>query len=571
MSILPDEPADPPRFVLNLFNKLPPLDEARLLFDHFVLALHPTLGVLHLPSTRAMMEETYRKASNGDTDISIGNILMLFSIFAGSALSWTSHFLGKLKATQKEANAAFKAYTRLAISVLNRGFGEFSSSTFALASVTTLAFVVSNASFSPFDVHMLRCRCMLMAKLMGIDRLDTVKSLEDRKLKGYDVVEIEVQRRIWWHLVASDWLGAFSGNSQEGAYTFQPRHMNVKYPSNVDDTLITPNAPEEELPWSVATAMSAFLQRIKLADLCRQIVDALPSASSDSQEPKYSIILMLDSMLQQYLTELPVFFQLDPMSIQQSQRVCEKRPYVAWQRLNIHFSLHARLCRLHRPYHLVGATNPDYAYSRTACLRSAHSILDLRRSMDDLIPLAGIRPGRLWTVMQHVFMAALTLATDVSFIPDSPDAEAQKAKVMVAYQTLEKSREESSALMQGIQKNMQTLLATLQTQRTRRAIEPRKQLSIVRKESNANTRLGTHFQVLAQSDEFPWNNDTTGDTSLTLNASETQRNWTYLDEGQSAEEDMDELWSDFLAAIPDLAPFQWTSLLDDVDFNFDSV
>ncbi|KAL6249045.1 hypothetical protein RBB50_004108 [Rhinocladiella similis] len=569
--MLRDQPTDPAGFVPKLLNRLPPWDEARLLFDHFFVALHPTFGVLHIPSTRSMMEETYRNASDGDTEVCVANILMLFSIFAGAALSWTPQFLRNLGAVQKDAKAAFKAYTHLAISILDHDRGEFPTSISALAAVTTLAFVVSNASFSLFDVHLLRCRCMLMAKVMQIDRLDTVKCREDRRLKGYNMVEIEVQRRIWWHLVASDWLGAFSGSSQEGAYTFQPRHMNVKYPSNIEDTLITPNAPEEELPWSVATEMSAFLQRIKLANLCREIVDALPSGFSDSQEPDYAIILMLDSKLQEYLKELPIFFQLDPMSVQQSQIVCEERPYIAWQRLTIHFSLHARLCRLHRPYHLIGATNPDYAYSRTTCLRSAHTILDLRRSMDDLIPLAGIRPARLWTLMQHVFMAALTLATDVSFSPDSADAESQKAKVMAAYQTLEKSREESSALMQGIQKNMQTLLATLQTQRTQRSIEPIKALANVGTEANANTRTRMGTQGLSQSDEFPWNGNIAGDRNLTLNRAQTERSGRYLGEGIPAEEDLDELWSEFLAAIPELAPFQWTSLLDDMDFNFDSV
>ncbi|KAJ9647676.1 hypothetical protein H2204_000306 [Knufia peltigerae] len=517
------------------------------------------------------MEETFHRASNGDTEICMANILMLFSIFAGAALSWTTQFLSKLRALRKEARAAFKMYARLAMSILEHCPEKFPTSTPALAAVTTLAFVVSNASFSLFDVNMLRCRCMLMAKAMQIDRLDTFKSREERRLKGYNTVEIEVQRRIWWHMVSSDWLGAFSGSSQEGAYTFHPRHMNVKYPSNTDDTLITPNAQEEGLSWSFPTEMSAFLQRIKLANLCREIVDALPSAFSDSQEPEYAIIMMLDNKLQQYLKELPIFFQLDPMSIQQSQKVCEERPYIAWQRLSIHFSLHARLCRLHRPYHLIGSTNPDYAYSRTTCLSSAHTILDLRRSMDDLIPLAGIRPARLWTVMQHVSMAALTLATDVSFNPDSADAEAQKAKVMAAYQTLEKSREESSALMQGIQKNMQTLLATLQTQRTQRLIGPLQTPANGGAATVGDVRTRRDSPALAQFIEFPWNDGLTGDKTLTSNKVQTQRCGRYLGEGLPAEEDMDELWSEFLAAVPDLAPFQWTSLLDDMDFDFDSV
>lgn len=205
LDMMREMPADTSEFVANLLNKLPPLDEARLLFDHFSLALHPTFGVLHLPSTRTTMEETFHRASNGDTEICMANILMLFSIFAGAALSWTTQFLSKLRALRKEARAAFKMYARLAMSILEHCPEKFPTSTPALAAVTTLAFVVSNASFSLFDVNMLRCRCMLMAKAMQIDRLDTFKSREERRLKGYNTVEIEVQRRIWWHMVSSDW------------------------------------------------------------------------------------------------------------------------------------------------------------------------------------------------------------------------------------------------------------------------------------------------------------------------------------------------------------------------------
>ncbi len=58
---------------------------------------------------------------------------------------------------------------------------------------------------------------MLMARAMEIHRLDTAKSIEQRRVKGCNMIEIEVQRRIWWHMVASDWyicLTLYVGHSQ---------------------------------------------------------------------------------------------------------------------------------------------------------------------------------------------------------------------------------------------------------------------------------------------------------------------------------------------------------------------
>ncbi|KIX01087.1 uncharacterized protein Z518_10153 [Rhinocladiella mackenziei CBS 650.93] len=555
--------------VAHLVAQLPPLGQARELFDHFSLALHPTFVVLHLPSTRVLMEETYHSIVQGDDEPCIAKLLMLFTIFAGAALTWTSQILERLRSTPEEAKAAFTAYTRLAISILDNVHRPIAPSTIALAAITTLAHVVANADGFPVKVHWLRSRCLSMARMMQIDRLDMVTSREERRLKGCDMIEIEVQRRIWWHMVASDWLDAFSGGPQEGAYIFQPRHMNVNYPSNADDESITSTGVEHELPLSAPTSMSAFIQRVKLADLCREIVDTMPSMFLESQEPAYGVVLALDDKLQTYLKQLPVFFQLDPISIQESRSICKERPHIAWQRLGVHVSLHARLCRLHRPYHLRGSTDPKYAYSRATCVRSAHTILELRRSMDDMAPLAGVRPARFWVIMHHVFMAALTLATDVSFNPDAPEAEAQKAKVMVAYQMLERSREESSALMEGIQKNMQILIATLQKRRTQM---PSPQLEELRGTRNgtqvAPEDMVSNYQASREPDSLPLvESDKTGLNNPIPAGAGTQRS-RYLDGAIGDQENLDQLQSEFLAAASDLDSFQWTSVLDDTDLSF---
>lgn len=160
------------------------------------------------------MEQTYQSMLEGD-EPSIINLLLLFSIFTGAALAGTPQLLEKLNSTKAEAKAAATAYTRLAMSILDNTHQPVAPSTTALAAISNLAHVLGNSSGLSFIVQMLRIRCLFMARAMEIHRLDTAKSREERRLKGCNMIEIEVQRRIWWNMVASDWyiLSAFLSSS----------------------------------------------------------------------------------------------------------------------------------------------------------------------------------------------------------------------------------------------------------------------------------------------------------------------------------------------------------------------
>ena len=190
--------------IIEISKNLPPLRQAQALFDHYDVNIQPTFMVLHIPSSRKMMEETYRCILEGEAPPA-DQLLLLFSIFSGSALFWTSSLLEKLKATREEARAAFLAYSRIAEMIIDHPARLVVASTTAIVAAGTMAHLHMNTDGFPVKVHLFRHRCLMMARELQIHRLDTAKSREERRLKGCDMIDVEVRRRVWWNMVASDW------------------------------------------------------------------------------------------------------------------------------------------------------------------------------------------------------------------------------------------------------------------------------------------------------------------------------------------------------------------------------
>ncbi|KAI1016402.1 hypothetical protein LB503_010466 [Fusarium chuoi] len=477
-----------------LTSNLPPAHQAHLLCEHFIDTIQPTFGVLHVPSTRSLVHSCI---SSNEEAPKVDELLMLFSIFAGAALAWTDELLHRLEATKPNTVSAFDCYFHSALSIIEDAHTPLPPSVTAVSAICTLAHVAINSDdVVPIKALDLRSRCYNM-------------------------------------------LTSFSGSSQEGIYTFIPRLMRVKQPCNVDDAALTISGDIPDLPISVPTDMTFFFLRLRTAEISREIIDAITPLADDAPEEDYDAILQLDRKLQDFVKGLPEFCKLDPESMQKSKEICESRPFIYWQRISLHLGIHARICRLHRPYHLAAYSDSRYSYSRTTILTSAYKILELRRMMDDPVAKLHSRPERYWVIFLHVTSAAVALAVDLSHNPGATNAEALKESVRSAYKTLNRSRKNAESLIRGIEKNMEQVMGTLQKQRA----------NAMTSASPAATS-GANLDSVPESAFTDMNDIAVG-----------------MQEDGLGDEHSHQLWSDFLAAVPDLEEFQWTSLLQDLDFD----
>lgn len=245
--------------------------------------------------------------------------------------------------------------------------------------------------------------------------------------------------------------------------------MNVNQPLNVDDNAMSHDMVS--LPSSTPTDMSFFLQRLKLASVSREVVDATSYEHLHGLEPQYEKVLELDRKFHQAVTEIPDFFRLDPSSRRRFASLYEERPTIAWQGCLLQQGFFSRLCRLHRDFFIRGAREPAYSYSHVICLQSARKVLEIKRIMDGNEPNYTPPNSVVWSVMHHVFAAAVILLLDVCFNWDDILAEKRKEEVLDACRMLSKAQESSALVREGINAMMGVLQKHWRTGKLQRSDE----------------------------------------------------------------------------------------------------
>jgi hypothetical protein len=241
-------------------------------------------------------------------------------------------------------------------------------------------------------------------------------------------------------------------------YTAHPRHMRVNYPHYIADCdpMIAMYGAWAE------TALSHMNMRIRLGDVCRQVVDALPLGSGDIDSLPYSKIAALDRLFEH--------LQLDTRAVSSTAEADTSSPDATKQKLALQrsigtISLNARWARLLRPLLQANNLPKQFEFFRKRCLVSAETVLDVASSIlgaavdspgsadsGSSRTMSGRSTYRSGVVINHLFMACAVLATDPALrenagIGESTGADAgterRRSALANACRLLEKAGEKS--------------------------------------------------------------------------------------------------------------------------------
>ncbi|KAK8090487.1 putative Zn(II)2Cys6 transcription factor [Apiospora hydei] len=397
-------------------------EEALALFHDFVDNAYHLLHILQMDAIRLIINQFYDQIESDLTaSVSPDHAALILGIAATTAFFWDArvpcqHTFESEKAAKKSLSDLAPLRTRLA------GLSLEAAQAYAI-----IAYLYYNVDGQSAQFRFLHASSIATCRELSMHLVDGPGGSDD------DAATREVKRRLWWHVAATDWMLAQCGGPLDGTYTIHPRHMSVAKPRNLNDSDLSLAGDGLTHPPEVPTQMSCFLQRIRLAEACRAVVDGyLPGQAEISD---YGQVLALDQLFEQILVTSPPCLALHaPVPPGAPRLLC-------LQRATVHLGFHSRRARLHRPFLMrkdadgrPGDTR--FHQSREICIQSARTVLEismalLEKSLSEPPDLEQQRmphilnhanheqcPGspvhRLGIVINHLFTACAILALDSS-------------------------------------------------------------------------------------------------------------------------------------------------------------
>ncbi|RDW59586.1 hypothetical protein BP6252_12673 [Coleophoma cylindrospora] len=430
-----------------IVSTLPNRSQGHILINYYADHVNWIYHILHMPTIRRMNDLIYDALDQNQLP-QHRHLALVSAVFGLSAYFGYSSPTFLFKGPDaKEYSYRWTSLAQAALSAAN--FINIPSLETIQAALLLAQHVLPNvgaiATFRTFAAT-----AMHSARSLMIHQLDSPTNQRRRQNNpNVDWVDIELKRRLWWHIASTDWMLSFMSGPQCGSYMIHPKQMNVDYPANVDDEDIG-STPDYNKPMSVATEMTYFIFRNKTSEIFRDIVDAASDAGCELEDLPYDLVLEFDKRLHFLIHDAPAFFKFDTKSRMQSQDA-DRRRFISYQRNMGHFGLHTRLSRLHRPYLARGAHDPRYSYSRIVCLRSSRTVIELGSQM----MAAGhnsepLRVSSVWTVVHHIFVSTVILVMDFSYNRSDPQAAKRREEILDCFRLLERSQEDSTIARQGL-------------------------------------------------------------------------------------------------------------------------
>ena len=228
-------------------------------------------------------------------------------------------------------------------------------------------------------------------------------------------------------------------------YFIHPDHVSVRPPKDSSDDDLVLGEENQPKIGPRPTDMSFFLERLRLAHLCREMADTVPLETSKLMQIPYGQIVALDQKLQDYLSNLPFFFKLDPESRRRTEPIEIMYPGIPVTRYCITTEAHSRRCKLHQRFLLRQAVDSRYTYSRQACLESARAVVRSFENIHEYDSLSTV-PELMGTAVHFTHLALVVMVMDLCFNRNETDEAEIKAEVTAALQLFENAQNTSPLL-----------------------------------------------------------------------------------------------------------------------------
>ncbi|KAF4633565.1 hypothetical protein G7Y89_g4544 [Cudoniella acicularis] len=419
---------------------------ATLLYQSYESNVNHLCHILHTPTVRSLIRTSYIRINQNESVLP-GQAALLLSIFALAAYFYKPLHNSEVATTKQDAIHLSKILSRSALDVLDYSRRNTSGTLEDVQAYIFMSFVAYHLDGFSARGRILTTTAISIARELRLHRLDadTESPTAENQTSVRFLIDREVKRRVFWHITSTDWLFSTISGPQEGTYFIHPNHINVRLPKDcTDDELVLAEENEPTIE-PRPTSMTFFLERLRLAHLCREMTDIVPLETSKLLQMPYEQIIALDQKLQDFISSLPFFFKLDAESRRRSKPLETMYPKISVARYCITTEALSRRCKLHQRFLHRQSVDPRYAYSRRACLESARAVVQVYEDLRECDSQSTV-PELMGMALHFTHLALVVMVMDLCFNRDEADEGAIKGEVKAALEMFEDRRNVSPLL-----------------------------------------------------------------------------------------------------------------------------
>ncbi|KAL5382429.1 hypothetical protein DPSP01_006529 [Paraphaeosphaeria sporulosa] len=433
--------------------RLPPFSTASVLLHTYETKISSICPIVHIPTVRSLLRTSYFRLNNSAI-ISPSSIAVLLAVFALGAFFGDTSSTSEVAATEADGIALSKAFSRHALDLLDQSRRTSSGTLEDVQAHILMSLALSHIDGFSARSRMLFSSALSLARDLRLHRLDESEAPKAAPRNARDLIDEEFKRRVFWYLASEDWLQSTISGPQEGMYWIQQGHIKVKLPRDcTDDELSlgdTSGSTFEEAPSHVMV----FLERIRLARICCEIADNLPLETVALLQMPYERIIALDQKLEQFLATLPPVLQYNCTNDHILESMYPQLP--SWRYCIAKAAL-SRRWKLNQPFLLRQNLDPRYAYSRRACVESAHAVIAGYTSLFTCNVTSTLLT-RMGIAIHFTHLALSILIMDLCFNQPQRDVTRIKGDIEAAFKIFGNARTVSPLLA----KSLASLKAVLQ-------------------------------------------------------------------------------------------------------------
>ncbi|GAA5929435.1 hypothetical protein JCM1841_004641 [Sporobolomyces salmonicolor] len=405
--------------VNHLVQLLPPRKELDALVNRFLASEVLFFPIVHVPTFQKRFSAFHYSAAGEDPFL----LALLFAI-ASWEMGWqlTDPALSRTAGIEKE-NAMKRFFEAGSETLRMAGFMEVPT----LNVIRTLL-VLHHCASHLMDPRagFLLSDAVQVAQTLGLNR-------DPALADAFDPIEVEERRRLWYILVALDWL------DQSGRVSTVSSHQyDTQEPTNAFDTDITDSGVTAR-PFPTFTPALFLALQNQIGTYSHTIGEGIYSIKPG--EPVTPAKLAeLNAGLERMKATLPALKWVEGVVEPLSEENYSSDRF----RVQAHSAVLQLVIRVNRPLLTRGCSDLRLKEGRDKTVRAAHQLLGIWRGYGDEHPIS-----RLWSLTFHALNALCIIAIDLFQDPQGPDAATHRRALGSASQRFN-AREHKSKVVQEV-------------------------------------------------------------------------------------------------------------------------